>query len=62
MQERVDEYLNFGVSNVWILDPVSRKAYVCTQSGFQEPDCGILQVAGSPIRVPLPEVFAELDQ
>jgi len=62
MQERVDEYLNFGVSNVWILDPVSRKAYVCTQSGFQEPDCGILQVAGSPIRVPLAEIFAELDQ
>jgi Uma2 family endonuclease len=62
MQERVDEYLNFGVPDVWILDPVSRKAYVCTQSGFQEPDGCILQSARSPIRVPLAEVFAELDQ
>ena len=62
IRERVDEYLNFGVPNVWILDPVLRKAYVCTQSGFQEPDGGILQAAGYPIRVPLAEVFAELDQ
>src|ERR1017187_1889638 len=62
MQERVDEYLNFGVPNVWILDPVLRKAYVCTQNGFLEPEGGILQAAGSAIRVPLAEVFAELDQ
>jgi Uma2 family endonuclease len=62
MRERVDEYLNFGVPNVWILDPVLRKAYVCTQSGVQEPVGGILQAAGSTIRVPLAEVFAELDQ
>ncbi|MGA3041003.1 MAG: Uma2 family endonuclease [Bryobacteraceae bacterium] len=61
MQERVDEYLTFGVPNVWILDPVLRKAYVCTQSGFQEPEGGVLQAAGSAIRVPLAEVFAELD-
>src|ERR1035437_282851 len=62
MRERVDEYLNFGVPNVWILDPVLRKAYVCTQSRLQEPEGGIRQVAGSTIRVPLAEVFAELDQ
>lgn len=62
MQERVDEYLRFGVSNVWILDPVLRKAYVCTQTGFQEPEGGVLQAPGSPVRMPLAEVFAELDQ
>jgi len=62
LRERVDEYLNFGVPNVWILDPVLRKAYVCTQTGFQEPEGGVLEAAGSPIRVPLAEVFAELDQ
>jgi Uma2 family endonuclease len=61
LQERVDEYPNFGVPNVWILDPVLRKAYVCTQNGFLEPEGGILQAAGSAIRVPLAEVFAELD-
>ncbi len=61
MQERVDEYLNFGVPNVWILDPVLRKAWVCTSSGFQEPADGILHAAGSTIHLPLAEIFAELD-
>lgn len=61
MQERVDDYLAFGVPNVWILDPVLRKAYVCTRTGFHDPESAILEVADSTIRVPLAEVFAELD-
>jgi Uma2 family endonuclease len=60
VRERVDDYLNLGVPNVWILDPVLRKAYVCTRTGFQEPAGGILEVTGSAIRVPLAEIFAEL--
>lgn len=61
MRERVDDYLNFGVPNVWILDPVLRKAYLCTKSAFQEPETGILEVPGTAIRVSLQEIFAELD-
>jgi Uma2 family endonuclease len=61
VRERVDDYLNFGVPNVWILDPGLRKAYVCTPTGFQEPENGVLEATGTPIRVPLAEVFAELD-
>src|SRR5580658_3218136 len=62
VQERVDEYLDFGVSNVWILDPGLRKGYVCTHSGFQEPESGILQAAGSDVRIPPAEIFAQLEQ
>jgi Uma2 family endonuclease len=61
MQERVDDYLNFGVPNVWILDPVLRKAYVCTKSGFEEPEAGVLQAVDSAVCVPLAELFAGLD-
>ncbi len=62
MRERADDYLNFGVPNVWILDPVLRKAYVCTPNGFLEPEGGVLRAAGTPIHLPLAEIFAELDQ
>jgi Uma2 family endonuclease len=62
IRERVDDYLNFGVPNVWILDPVLRKAYVCTPTGFQEPEGGVLRAGGSPVHLPLAEIFAELDQ
>jgi Uma2 family endonuclease len=36
MRERVDDYLTFGVQNIWILDPASRRAYICSRTGFQE--------------------------
>jgi hypothetical protein len=39
-----------------------RKGYVCTHSGFQEPESGILQAAGSAVRIPLAEIFAQLEQ
>jgi len=61
MQDRVDDYRAFGIPNIWVLDPVKRRAYVCMHGDFREPDNQILEVPGSPIRVPLPELFADLD-
>jgi Uma2 family endonuclease len=61
MQERVTDYLNLGVPNVWILDPVSHHVYTCAQGEFREPVGGVLEVPGTAIRIPLDEIFAELD-
>lgn len=60
--ERVDDYLNLGTKHVWLLDPEVRRGYVCSRSGLQEPADGALTVPGSPIRVVLSELFAELDR
>jgi Uma2 family endonuclease len=57
--ERVTDYLDFGVANVWIIDPATRRAWVADRSGFQER--AVLEVASSPIRLPLAELFAELE-
>jgi Uma2 family endonuclease len=61
VQDRVDDYLAFGVPNIWILDPVKRRAYVCSRKGFIEPESGILTVPNSPIQIPLKDLFSELD-
>lgn len=61
-RQRVDDYLNFGTANVWIIDPELRKAYVCSKTGMQEPEGGSLVVPGTEIRVVLSELFAELDR
>jgi Uma2 family endonuclease len=61
MQERVDDYLAFGVPNIWVLDPVKRRAYVCMHGDFREPEGEALEIALTPIRIPLRELFAELD-
>ena len=59
---KVVDYLAFGVPHVWIIDPELRKGYVCSRTGFQEPEGGLLTIPGSPIRVVLSEMFAELDR
>ncbi|MDQ6666073.1 MAG: Uma2 family endonuclease [Acidobacteriota bacterium] len=61
MQDRVDDYHAFGVPNIWILDPVKRRAYICDGGDFREPSRDTLEVASSPIRISLHELFADLD-
>ncbi len=61
IEDRVDDYLAFGIPNVWILDPEKRRAYVCTKGSFTEPEAGILSIPGSPIRISLQALFADLD-
>ena len=62
LRERVDDYLKFGTQNVWVVDPETRRAYVCTKTGFHEPESGILAIPNTPIQVVLSELFAELDR
>ena len=61
IEDRVDDYLAFRVPNIWILDPVKLRAYVCAPGSFNEPDGGILAVPGTPIQIPLQDLFADLD-
>ncbi|HTR35675.1 MAG TPA: Uma2 family endonuclease [Bryobacteraceae bacterium] len=43
MQERIDDYLRFGVPYVWIISPRLRKGYVVTKAGMVEAESGVLQ-------------------
>jgi len=61
IENRVDDYLAFGVRHIWILDPLKLRAYVCTKGSFVEPEDGILSIPGSPIQIPLKDLFADLD-
>ncbi len=35
MGVRIADYLNFGISNVWIVDPSDRMGYVCRSGSFR---------------------------
>lgn len=60
--ERTDEYLDFGIENIWIVDPARRIAYRVTRAGLELAPSGEITVPETPIRVGLSELFAELDR
>jgi Uma2 family endonuclease len=56
MQERIDDYLNFGVSYVWLIHPRTRRAFVYTSNGVQEVKDGVLRTERPDIYVKLSEL------
>ena len=62
MRAKSTEYRQFGVENIWIIDPEPRIAYRFTETGLEEVRTGELTVHGTPIRVVLGDLFAELDR
>jgi Uma2 family endonuclease len=56
---RIADYLEMGVSYVWVLDPQTRQAYVATAAeGLREVKNGFLRTENPAFEVPLAEVFA----
>jgi Uma2 family endonuclease len=62
MQAKAEEYKDFGVENIWIIDPERRIAYRHTGTSLEEVKTGELIVPQTPIRVVLSDLFAELDR
>jgi Uma2 family endonuclease len=56
MQERIDDYLTFGVRYVWLIHPGTRRAFVYTAEGVREVKDGLLSTSDPDIRVPLSEL------
>ena len=60
MQQRAQDYLRMGVETIWIVDPESRTARVCTGRTWTET--ARLEVAGTPIYIETETLFAPLRQ
>jgi Uma2 family endonuclease len=59
MQDRIDDYLGFGVPEVWVLNPRNAKAWIYTRDGAHEVKEPILRSIDGRVEVPLAEIFGE---
>ena len=60
VQEKIDDYLRFGVSCVWVIDPRSRDGWEHTTAGIHPATDGILRTHNPDLEMSLPEIFAAL--
>jgi len=53
VNEKIRELGEFGVPNIWVIDPETFEAEIHTLEGSAKIEDGILRVPGTPIEVPL---------
>jgi Uma2 family endonuclease len=62
IQEKIEEYLAFGVKYVWIINHRNRLAYIHTSAGMTKAERGILKTTDPEITVPLAAVWPKWSQ
>ena len=60
MQQSIDEYLEMGVRNVWLLDPILKRAWFASPDGLHHAGSS-LAIAGSDVSIDLEHVFKRPD-
>ena len=61
IEDKIDDYLRFGVPHVWLIDPREKKCWTYGSGGRRES--GSLLTTDTPrIELPINELFAELDE
>lgn len=61
LQERIDDFLAFGVPYVWVIDPKNKRGWVYTKESITEAKDGVLRTAGPDIAVRLADVCPDED-
>ena len=61
MQARFDDYLAMGVQHIWLVDPVARRFWTVDADGIHPLKADAYNIPGTPVRIPLADIHAELD-
>lgn len=59
VQEKIEDYCGFQVPNIWVVDPIKRLGWDCSDGNWTRKDR--FEVAGTMIYLDLQELFKELD-
>ncbi len=60
MTNRLNDFLAFGVPNVWLIDPYRERCYVAAPAGLSEAHDNIPRTANPEITIPFSDLFASL--
>ncbi|MCP5120594.1 MAG: Uma2 family endonuclease [bacterium] len=57
VQEKIEDYLAFGVPYIWVIDPRTRRGYVHTIEGSREARGGVLRTGQPAVEARLADLF-----
>jgi Uma2 family endonuclease len=57
LQARLDDYLSFGVPNIWVIDPASRRGWVITREGHLEALDGVMRTSDDLVALTVADLF-----
>ena len=57
LEEKINDYLAFGVPYIWVINPETRRAYIHTPDSSHEVRDSFLRAESAGIKVPLSQVF-----
>src|SRR5579884_1740147 len=53
MSRKIGDYVAFGVAHIWVIDPVTREAWIYTREGGRPVSDGVLRAFNPDIEAPL---------
>jgi Uma2 family endonuclease len=57
INRRVQDYLDFGVPAVWVIDPSGKKVWIYRRNGMQEATGESVKVDGTDLAIPFTAIF-----
>lgn len=54
---RVQDYLEFGVPVIWVIDPAEKVVWIYRRNGMERAMGESVQLDGTPVEVPFSEIF-----
>jgi Uma2 family endonuclease len=59
LQDRLDDYLNLGVENIWVIDPEPQRAWWVTREGLFEALDRVLRTRDAAVALPIADLFQQ---
>jgi Uma2 family endonuclease len=57
LQERLDDYLRFGVEQIWVVDPWQHRGWRVTAQGWLTAEDGVMRTSDGRVAMPLADVL-----